>query len=113
MIIGIGVDIVKISRIKNKFANRILSRKETDVFDAFKFEARKTEYLAGRFALKEAIIKAIGRTKHKVGMRDLCILNDATGMPHLVFPEYEDIKIHISLSHEKDYCVGMCVIENV
>jgi len=71
------------------------------------------EYLAGRFAIKEAIIKAIGKTPIKVGMRDIRIRNDESGMPQIVSPRFDKMTLHITLSHEKEYCVGLCVIENV
>lgn len=113
MIIGTGIDILKISRIKLDHSRRILSDVEMKVFESFSLETRKLEYLAGRFALKEAIIKAIGHTEHKIGMRDITILNDETGMPKLIAPSYPNLHFSISLSHEHDYAAGICIIENV
>ena len=113
MIVGIGTDILKISRIKLEHSKRVLSNEEFEVFNNLKMESKKIEYLAGRFSVKEAIIKAIGQTKYKIGMRDITILNDETGMPYIKKPIYDDLKIFISLSHEQDNCVGLCVIENV
>jgi holo-[acyl-carrier protein] synthase len=113
MIVGIGVDILKISRIKLEQARRILSEKEMKLFEQFKIESRKLEFLAGRFSVKEAIIKAIGSTTYRFGMRDITVINDKAGMPIVVSPEFEDIKLFVSISHEKDNCVGLCVIENV
>ncbi|MBI9008411.1 MAG: holo-ACP synthase [Tenericutes bacterium] len=113
MILGIGVDILKISRIKLEHAKRILSDEEFVVFDQFNSESRKLEFLAGRFSVKEAIIKAIGSTSYRLGMRDITIINDLTGMPLVVKPKYEDIKLFISISHELENCVGLCVIETV
>ncbi len=111
MIVGTGIDILDISRIKLEYSKRILSSDEFDVFQKIKFNQRKIEYLAGRFALKEAIIKALGHTKYKIGMRDITILNEEDGMPRITFPSYKDIKLHITLSHEHDYAIGMCIIE--
>ncbi|MBN2876388.1 MAG: holo-ACP synthase [Bacilli bacterium] len=113
MIIGIGIDIVQNNRIKLEQARRILSEVETERFGILSTDSRKLEYLAGRFAVKEAIIKAIGNTSHQLGMRDLTILNDEKGMPFLHSPKLENILIHISISHEKEYSVGFCVLENV
>ncbi len=113
MIIGIGVDIVQISRLKLEHSKRILSNNEIVVFDKIKLQSKQLEYLAGRFSVKEAIIKAIGHTKYVIGMRDITIMNDDMGMPYVKEPTYEDIRFQISLSHEKEYSVGMCVIENV
>lgn len=113
MILGIGVDILKISRIKLEHSKRILSNDERKIFNGFKLEKRKLEYLAGRFSAKEAIIKALGNTKYTVGMRDISIINDEKGMPIIKFPVYQDIKIFISISHEIDNCIGFCIIESV
>ena len=109
MIIGIGTDILKVSRIKLEHSKRVLSTEEIKIFNS----SRKREYLAGRFSLKEAIIKAIGSTKYSIGMRDITVLNDEKGKPFLLKPIFDDIKIHISISHEKEYCIGFCIIENV
>ena len=113
MILGVGVDIVQVSRLKPEHAKRILSEEETVVFNEIKLSQKQLEYLAGRFAVKEAIIKAIGHTNYVIGMRDITILNDDMGMPYVKAPSYKDIKFQISLSHEKEYSVGMCVIEDV
>jgi len=113
MIIGIGVDIVMMSRIKKEQARRILSDKELDVFNCFNLESRQLEFLSGRFAVKEAIIKAIGKTEYRIGLRDITVENDQNGMPIISAPNFPDLVIHVTLSHEKEYSVGMCVIENV
>lgn len=64
MIVGIGIDLVKNDRIKKaverwnrRFLDRVFTQSERDY--AF---SRKTPYphLAGRFALKEAVMKALG-----------------------------------------------------
>lgn len=113
MILGIGVDILDISRIKLDHAKRVLSAKEIEVLNQFGNEKRKLEYLAGRFSIKEAIIKAIGNTEYRIGMRDITILNDDSGQPYIEKPIYNDIKIHISISHENNNAIGFCIIENV
>ncbi len=113
MIAGVGIDILKISRIKLELASKILSEEEFKVFSEIKLEKRRLEYLAGRFSIKEAIIKAIGSTKYKITMKKITILNDELGRPFVKSPTYNDMKLFISLSHELDNCVGLCIIENV
>jgi holo-[acyl-carrier protein] synthase len=113
MIIGVGVDIVQVSRLKPELAKRILTTEEMTVFEQISSTQKQLEYLAGRFCVKEAIIKAIGHTKYVIGMRDITIMNDEMGMPYVKTPVYEDIRFQISLSHEKEYSVGMCLIQNV
>lgn len=113
MIRGIGVDIVKISRVKISQAKRILSEEETIVFNSFNLETKRIEYLAGRFSVKEAMIKALSSTNNVVGMRDITILNEKNGKPYVKKPIFEDLRIFVSISHEQDNCVGLCVVENV
>jgi len=63
MIIGIGIDLVKIDRIdkagKNHsgFLERVFSEREREYCARQKFPA---QHYAGRFAAKEAVLKAIG-----------------------------------------------------
>ena len=57
MIKGIGTDIIEINRIidlkyKDRFINKLLSQDELKLFNNFKCEKRKYEFLAGRWAVK-------------------------------------------------------------
>lgn len=91
MIKGIGLDIVEINRIEKalsrsgRFAMRILTEKELTIFNSLT-DGRKVEFLAGRFAAKEAYAKANG-----TGLGEGCtlqqieILKDDIGKPVLYF----------------------------
>ena len=103
MIKGIGVDIVKISRIKFKIAPRILSDSEMSLFEEMS-DIRKKEFLAGRFAIKEALFKA-GIKEH------FSSLNIKYNEDNSIYLEnYENVKI--SISHEKEYAIGYAIVEN-
>lgn len=106
----IGVDIVDLNRIQydNKhFIERILSIKENQVYNSLKTVQRKKEYLGGRFAAKEAYLKACGTGIGGVDFRDIEILNKESGQPYL-----NDKKALLSISHERDYVVAFVVIED-
>ncbi|KGR91832.1 4'-phosphopantetheinyl transferase [Ureibacillus massiliensis 4400831 = CIP 108448 = CCUG 49529] len=114
MIKGIGLDIIEIERIKKvnekeKFRNRILSNRELDVYNKLS-EQRKIEYLAGRFAAKEAYSKANG-----TGIREGCefhqieILNDELGKPTLYFNR-QIVKGFVSITHSKDYAAAQVIL---
>jgi holo-[acyl-carrier protein] synthase len=109
MICGIGCDIVEIARLKDELKQKILSVPELEVYGRFTSDTRKQEFLAGRFAIKEAIIKALG----PVSMPELIILDDEAGKPHLSCARFNELKIHISLSHERVYAVGFCIAETL
>ncbi|MFW5889140.1 MAG: holo-ACP synthase [Bacillota bacterium] len=111
MIKGIGIDICKIDRLKLSSFKRILSAEEISVYKSFKLISRKREYLAGRFALKEAIIKAFGNTDINIYFQDITILNDSKGKPFVKNPAYKDFFIWVSISHEKEYVIAQAIIE--
>jgi len=60
MIAGIGTDIVRIQRLTDPLIKKILSESEFKIYLSFSSEKRKKEFAAGRFAAKEALIKASG-----------------------------------------------------
>ena len=113
MITGTGIDIVSIQRIKKsldeygeKFIKKILSDDEIDKIPS----ARREEFIAGRFAVKEALVKASGISH---SFSNITILNDAKGKPYLAaIPEsIRSKKIHISISHDTDYAAATVIIE--
>lgn len=119
MILGIGNDIVEIARIQailarypQRFLNRIFTSHEQDYCLKRKEPAL---HLAGRFAAKEAIVKALG-TGFSQGLSwlDIEILNDSKGKPIASFSPYAqelfgDLKMHISLSHCHQYATAFAI----
>ena len=108
---NVGIDIVEIERIKKalenrRFVERVLSEEEIEKFDGFK-EHRQIEFLAGRFAAKEAIIKCLSDHEIPV-MSKLNITNNEKGKPEI---EYKDYKILLSISHEREYAVAIAMLE--
>lgn len=106
---GIGVDIVDLRRldIENQhFIERVLSISERKVFHQLGSAKRKREYLGGRFAGKEAYLKAKHQGIGSIDLRDISILNDEDGCPFL-----NDENAQISISHENDYVIAFVVIE--
>lgn len=116
MIKGIGIDIVEISRIsellqkQGKFPERILTEKERAVFESLTGN-RKAEYLAGRFAAKEAFSKAAGTGIGKeLSFLDIEIETTQSGQPFISKPYSEGV--HLSISHSREYAAAQVVIEN-
>lgn len=112
MIRGIGTDIVQIERIDESIATRILSANEQAVFASLSLPKRRREWLAGRFAAKEAIIKALTTKTNVIGLRDIEILPDDHGKPIAVCPKAGNVKIDVSIAHERDYAVAFCVVSD-
>lgn len=111
MIIGIGCDIVEIKRVEKALAKDHLKRALTpkeQASCAFMKEQRKAEWVAGRFAAKEAIYKALHRV-HACTIYDIEILSDDDGAPYCTM---EVFKIHVSIAHEKAYAIAYAIVES-
>ena len=114
MIKGIGIDIIELSRIQNilmrqkKFVDRVLTPKERRKLEELS-AVRKVEFLAGRFAAKEAFSKANGTgIGEKLSFQDIEIDNDSSGKPYIAKPK---VRAHLSISHSRDYAIAQVTIE--
>lgn len=118
MIIGIGVDIIQLRRIKNaierwqeRFISRIYTPGEIDYCRRQKMEFI---HFAARFAAKEAVMKALGR---RVEWKNIEIINSEAGKPSVklsdkakkVAIEQQAEKIFLSLSHDGAYTIAQVV----
>ena len=103
--------IKKILKDSNKFPKRILSNRELKIFDTLS-ELRQVEFLAGRFAAKEAYAKARG-----TGIREGCsfhqieIINDALGKPIIYF-EGAEVKGFVSITHTADVAAAQVILQD-
>ncbi|MDQ0247803.1 holo-[acyl-carrier protein] synthase [Bacillus fengqiuensis] len=118
MIKGIGIDIVEIQRIKNicerqkGFIDRILGAEEKRHYEQLS-PKRKVEFLAGRFAAKEAYAKATGTgIGTHLSFQDIRIEYDQYGKPVIQSPE-RGLNIHLSISHSEQYAVAQVIIESL
>ena len=114
MIKGIGIDIIELTRIQimlergTKLIDRILTEEEKQKFKVLS-ERRQVEFLAGRFAAKEAFSKAFGTGIGKeLSFQDIEIETDGSGKPFFRKPE---VHSHLSISHSREYAVAHVVIE--
>jgi holo-[acyl-carrier protein] synthase len=79
-----GIDVIEIERIAgslNRFGERFLHRVYTDAEIAYC--RGRAQSLAGRFAAKEATSKALGTGIRRLRWRDIEILPDPRGKPHI------------------------------
>jgi len=122
MIYGIGIDLIKISRMRDaheKWGSKFIDKIFTENEIAYCFD-RKEPYLslAVRFAAKEALIKAIG-SEVFVPLTDIEIINFENGKPLIqakgkleeFFKEKSIKHCHLSLSHEKEFGIASVVLE--
>jgi holo-[acyl-carrier protein] synthase len=122
MIVGIGVDLVKIDRIEKAgnshpgFLERVFTMKEREYCERQKYPA---QHYAARFASKEAVLKAFG-TGMTAGMKwtDIEVLHGAGGGPIVnIFGAAKDLadlkgvkEVMLSYSHDEGYAVAQAVL---
>jgi holo-[acyl-carrier protein] synthase len=120
---GIGVDLVEISRVRKLldqdigFVERIFTAREISYCEGKYFKA---QHYAARFTAKEAFFKALG-TGFRDGMswQDVEVENDELGKPQILltaaalekFKNKKLKKVLLSLSHTKDMAVALVILE--
>lgn len=115
MITGIGLDIVEMSRIRRidikspKFRARILTDYEQTEYDQLT-ETRKIEFLAGRFAAKEAYSKAKGTgIGSECSFQDIEVRKDDKGKPTIYFRGTETGLV--SITHSKEFAAAQVLLQ--
>ncbi len=124
MIFGIGTDVVEVPRVERllarygeRFAARMLAAVE---WERFRASANPAQYLAGRFAAKEAFAKAVGTgLRHPVSLSAIGVMNDSQGKPMLrLAPAVEAllqdagvVASHVSLTHERGIACAFVILE--
>ncbi len=122
MIVGIGTDIVEISRIKKAVAREAFVKRVFTTAEAEYCQSRgagMAASFAGRFAAKEAFMKALGTGLREGTLQEIEILNDDLGCPYIELTGiFHDMarqrgtaKCWISISHSQEYAIAQCVLE--
>jgi holo-[acyl-carrier protein] synthase len=126
MIVGIGIDLIEIERVRaiharhpERFSNRVL----TDAEKSYVFaHADPTQRLAGRFAAKEAAVKALGvGIAEGLRWKDVEVLPDALGKP--VLNLYGNAAqraqslgatiFHVTITHSESLAMAQVILEKV
>jgi len=116
MILGTGVDITEVRRLRQAvekwgqdFLGRIFTKEELKKSKT-RLSSSLYQHLAGRFAAKEAVFKALGDPK--LSWKEVQIINDRQGKPHcqILNNKGNKIDVHISISHVKSYAVASAII---
>lgn len=112
MIVGVGTDIIEVSRVSltKAFIERILTPEEQTHLEQISQDARKLEFLAGRFAAKEALMKALGTGIGQSSFQDFNIVPTPSGQPHCELP---GMNVFLSISHDGGFAVAFAVLELV
>ena len=115
-----GVDIIEIHRIKQvldrygeRFLNRLFTPNEIDYCNG------RAPNLAGRFAAKEATMKALGTGARGVSWKDIEVVRADSGAPSVkLYGRAENraerlrvVEISVSISHSREYAVAFVVAQ--
>jgi len=112
MIVGVGIDLVEIARIRKamerpRFLERILTPREIEY-------CIKSEQVAGRWAAKEAIYKAVGLN---LGWQDIEILPNELGIPSptIKSSSYDParLRLNVSITHERTHAAAVAILERI
>lgn len=111
-IIGIGTDIISKERLQGKcdLVNHFLNNDEKQILDNINDEEGKLDFISGRWAAKEAIIKASNK---KYAMRNISVLKSESGKPIVKIDGLLNENIEVSISHEKEYSMAFSIIIKV
>ncbi len=113
---GLGTDIIEIARIHSSiedFKDVFLKKHftENEICYCLKYP-HPAERFAGRFAAKEAIVKALGTGFVGISFLDIEILNNENGAPEVFFlkPQFKHFQVLLSISHCKLFAVATALI---
>ncbi len=110
MIVGLGIDIIEVERIRRamvnpRFLERILTESEREI-------CTTASRVAGRWAAKEAIAKAVGMG---LTWQDVEILPDDFGAPvvKITASDYDpqNFRLTVSITHERNYAAAVATLE--
>ena len=114
MILGNGIDIVSVKKVESAlkkwgdaFIDKVFNPIELQYIKKDKMYAQR---VASRFAVKEAVIKSVGR-KHQIFLKDVIVEKEPTGAPVCTINGYPDIEVLISLSHIQEYAVASAIAQ--
>ena len=120
-LVGIGVDVVDVKRMKIVLDSRgtpLIRKLFTDTEIAYcSAKANPHEHYAARFAAKEAISKAMQTGwSGKFRWKDVEVINNPSGAPKVILhdtiaEQLAHCRVHISLSHTENTVVAFAIIE--
>jgi len=119
MVESIGIDIAEVARFErlvsrygDRLVRRILGRQE---LETYLHRHDRAAFLAGRFAAKEAVVKALGKFLiTRPALSELEIINDPSGRPQVKLPDHVGahlprVDLQVSISHEKSFAIGLAI----
>jgi len=122
MILGIGIDLVQVDKLRRGMRSQAFLRKtfsEAELADCLQTKNR-AEHLAGKFAAKEAFMKAAGRgIRQGLWFSQIEVLHRDTGQPYVKVSgeaartagELKVACTHVSISHAGGMATAVVILE--
>jgi len=123
MVVGIGIDLMDVSKMEDSIKSEAFIRKvftDTEVAECHSM-ANAAERLAGKFAAKEAFMKALGKgIRQGIWFTQVEVLNEESGQPYIqihgelkkTLLEMGVTTIHVSVTHTRSTAAAVVVFEN-
>ena len=122
MIVGVGIDVCDIARMEEmlkdgRFLARFFSMEEQEYIEN---KGRGTaQTMAGIFAAKEALVKALGTGFTEGQLADICVLHDKNGAPYYDLrggyaqhaAQRQITGLHLSISHDGGVAAAIAIAE--
>jgi holo-[acyl-carrier protein] synthase len=119
MIIGIGIDLVDLKRIEailERNGERFISK----VFTGREIRTNEAKEIGGKFAAKEAFVKAIGTGFDNIRFKDIEVLNTDSGKPYYCISgrlaesmNNVSWQAHLSITNERGLVAAVAVLEKL
>ncbi|HHT55246.1 MAG TPA: holo-ACP synthase [Acholeplasma sp.] len=115
MILGIGIDLVQLRDIftgtVEHYKELILSEEEVKLCENIPSIEGQAMFIAGRYAAKEAIFKALRKYNKNLNYHDFAILNKKDGYTYVETNYPLEGTIHLTMTHTDEYALAYVVIE--
>lgn len=124
MIVGVGMDLCPIDRAQQMIEKEGFLLRFFDDYERAYLDERgqlRAQTLAGIFAAKEAMLKALGTGLSGISMREVCVHHDAAGRPIAVLSGAASTKleslggtqVHLSITHDGGMAAAVAIAEGV
>lgn len=115
MILGIGIDLVQVTEVYSgtleHYKKLILTEKELKLCENIPSVDAQAMFIAGRYAAKEAIFKALRKYNKDLSYQDFAVLNAKDGYSYVETNYPLEGDIHLTMTHTEESALAYVVIE--
>lgn len=118
MILGIGIDLVQLRDIFTggieHYKTLILNEEEIKLCENIPSIEGQAMFIAGRYAAKEAVFKALRKYNMNIDYHDVSVLNQDDGFTYIKTDILDtEGEIHLTMTHTDEYALAYVVIEEI